>query len=321
MAIIRGGKRIGIFDIRAGISREDLKGVYNVANDPRLKQKANSETTIGRFRSAIARGEGMARPSRFAIDLQLPQGVSSQALENQSNGRRLSPTRDDLTTLTNDAKYIRLMCSNISFPGRNLSTTVRNTHGISQEIVDGVTYGELVASFYCDKFMREKQVFEYWQKTAYNPVSYNVNYSDEYTAPLIIYQLGSFSSQNDRDRATYAIELVEAFPKTIDAQELSYEANSQVHKINITFSFKFWRNLVTDSGDQYGLSFADKTTGVVTGGGGFQLPAAIRNIPILGNIAQGLSTDMLRTVRDTSNRVFNQIPVGKIFGGKVFPPF
>jgi len=305
MAIIRGGKRIGPFDIRAGVSREDLKGVYDVAKDPRLGKKAQSETTIGRFRSAIARGEGMARPSRFAIDLQLPQGVSTLALENTLNGRRLSPQSADLATLSNDNKYIRLMCSNISFPGRNLSTTIRNTHGLSQEIVDGVTYGELTATFYCDKFMREKQLFEYWQKTAYNPVSYNINYSDEYTAPLKIYQLGSFSSHDDRDRVTYAVECSEAFPKTIDAQELSYEASSQVHKISITFSFKFWRNLVTDSGDQYGLSFAEKTTGVVSG----------------GDSVTGLSADILRTVRDTTNQVFNQIPVGKIFGGKVFPPF
>jgi len=320
MAIIRGGKRIGPFDIRVGVSRD--QSYRNIDKDPRLQQKANSETTIGRFRSAIARGEGFARPSRFAIDLALPQGVSTSALENSLNGRRLSPRGAELATLSNDNKYIRLMCSNISFPGRNLSTTVRNTHGVSQEVVDGVTYGEITATFYCDKFMREKQLFEYWQKTAYNPVTYNVNYSDEYTAPLNIYQLGSFSSQDDKDRVTYAIQCMEAFPKTIDAQELSYEANSQIHKVNITFSYKFWRNLVTDSGDQYGLSFADKSTGVASvSNSGFQLPEAIRNIPILGDIADNLSADMVRTVRDTGNQIFNQIPVGKIFGGKVFPPF
>ena len=67
MAIFRAGKRVGPFDIRVGFPRD--KSLDNVDKDPRLRQRANTENTIGRFRAAMAKAEGYARPARFAIKL------------------------------------------------------------------------------------------------------------------------------------------------------------------------------------------------------------------------------------------------------------
>ena len=53
MAIFRAGKRVGPFDIRVGFPRD--KSLDNVDRDPRLKQRANTENTIGRFRAAMAK--------------------------------------------------------------------------------------------------------------------------------------------------------------------------------------------------------------------------------------------------------------------------
>ena len=58
MAIFRGGKRIGPFDIRMGFPRD--KSLDNVDQDPRLRQHANTENTIGRFRATMGRAEGYA---------------------------------------------------------------------------------------------------------------------------------------------------------------------------------------------------------------------------------------------------------------------
>ena len=46
MAILRGGKRIGGFDIRIGLPRD--RSLDDVQSDPRLRQKAggNPETTM-----------------------------------------------------------------------------------------------------------------------------------------------------------------------------------------------------------------------------------------------------------------------------------
>ena len=61
MAIFRAGKRLGPFDIRGGISRGDFKSsaYHKTDRDPRFRQQANVDNTIGRFRSAVNAAEGM----------------------------------------------------------------------------------------------------------------------------------------------------------------------------------------------------------------------------------------------------------------------
>ena len=77
MAIFRAGKRAGPFDIRVGFPRD--KSLDNVDRDPRLKQQANTENTIGRFRAAMAKAEGYARPARFAVRIFPPVNLSKLA--------------------------------------------------------------------------------------------------------------------------------------------------------------------------------------------------------------------------------------------------
>ena len=78
MAILRGGRRIGPFDIRLGIPRD--RSLDNVEGDKRLGrvQGGNPESTIGRVMGQIAQGEGFARPNRFMVDFILPKGVGVQ---------------------------------------------------------------------------------------------------------------------------------------------------------------------------------------------------------------------------------------------------
>ena len=78
MAILRGGRRIGPFDIRLGIPRD--KSLNDVQGDKRLGRTMgpNPESTIGRMLATIAEGEGFARPTRFMVDFILPKGVKTE---------------------------------------------------------------------------------------------------------------------------------------------------------------------------------------------------------------------------------------------------
>ena len=53
MGIFRAGKRVGPFDIRVGFPRD--RSLDQVDKDPRLKQRANRENTIGRMQANISR--------------------------------------------------------------------------------------------------------------------------------------------------------------------------------------------------------------------------------------------------------------------------
>ena len=188
MAIFRAGKRVGPFDIRVGFPRD--KSLDNVDRDPRLKQRANRANTIGRFRAAMAKAEGYARPARFAVKLFLPANLYKiAAIKNNekfkdaapvaveqgfSEARVPSPMYQDHVTMRDLAaqmgQQMNINCDSVSMPGKDL-VTQKKQFGNEPEVdmVTGHQYaGTINASFYADKYLRERQFIELWQKMALN---------------------------------------------------------------------------------------------------------------------------------------------------------
>ena len=313
MAIFRAGKRVGPFDIRIGLPRGTEYD--NIPGDPRLKQRANPETTINRFRAAIAKGEGVARNTRFLVNIFLPKGNPGdlvktqfenlfQGFDQQPGGAGAAGQTPRTTSYERDlAPTVALMCTNITMPSRTFNTSPYRIAGAPYKYPTQVQYGDITATFIGDKFLRLRQFFEVWQSQVYNNQTGMFNFYKEYTTDLDIFQLGQFELQNDRDSATYGVRLRECFPSVIG--DIQYDSGSQGEfvKVNVTFSFRDWLNFDLDidsSGKVGGLS-----AGVVKPAGGFfnKLPPELR-----------------RTGRDVINGLKRSIPIGKVFGGKIFPP-
>jgi hypothetical protein len=153
--------------------------------------------------------------------------------------------------------------------------------------------------------MRERTFMEAWQNICVDPVSHTAGYYDDYVGKMHIYQLAA-DSEIGRDMPSYAIEAMDVYPATIGVQELSYSAEG-IAKVTVQFAYKQWRNLGSEtSGIDFGHSMqtaADvksRTPGILD-----RLP------PSLTRGAKGVLSQA-RTVLN---------PVGKIFKGKVFPPF
>ena len=193
---------------------------------------------LGEYRT----NEGFSRPSRYEILLLPPTGVRGTA----SNGGDVTNifSRVMGEALGNGTvRSTSLRCEAISFPGRNLDTTPdTNIYGPTREIVDGYSYAPINATFQCASDMREKTYFETWQRLAYNPQTWSMGYYHDYVGTVQIYQL------DENNKRRYGVELVEAFPKTIVEQALSYDATNQINKVSITFSYRYWKNL-TDEAD------------------------------------------------------------------------
>ena len=323
MAIFRAGKRVGPFDIRVGFPRD--KSLDNVDRDPRLKQRANTENTIGRFRAAMAKAEGYARPARFAVKLFLPSNLSKMAnLKDQSNmidtdprgqfsNMQPSAANPDHATLQDLASQMgtqmNIHCDSVSMPGKDL-VTQKKQFGNEPEIdmVVGHQYaGTINASFYADKYLRERQFIELWMKMTHNNQTNEARYYDDYTGKMHIYQLGSFDGEGDRDVPTYGIEAIEVFPQTLSAVEYNYGSSNQLVKINVGFAYKQWYNLTTDhiSGMTFGNSL--QTIHDVKGAD----RGLFGRLPI----------ELQRAGRDVFNSAKQQVPIGKLFKGKLFPPF
>ena len=139
-------------------------------------------------------------------------------------------------------KQVSLACENISFPGRNIDTTEdTNIYGPVRNIATGFSYADITATFRCSRDMREKRYFETWQKLSYNPATWSMQYYEDYVGAVQIFQL------DDNDERTYGVELIEAFPKTIEAQQLDYSSTDQINKLNVTFSYRWWKSLADEA--------------------------------------------------------------------------
>jgi len=306
MAILRGGKRIGGFDIRIGLPRD--RSLDDVQSDPRLRQKAggNPESTLGRFQAMVNEAEGFQRKARFYVNFTLPNGVSGDTDEIQGFS-----TDTQLRAMNQDQNKRRLQafCSEISMPAREGAQKEIRHNGPVRKFVYDHTYGDITATFYTDKFMRERSFFEMWQKAAFSNSTHNMNYYNDYVAPLDIFALGQFASRDERDDITYGVRLFECYPKTISDVSFSHAAND-VQTFTVTFSYRYWVNF-----------FLDRAGSVDIGQSDFKQPTVKRAGGIFGGLISKLPPEIRRAGRDVLNELRRRAPIGRITGGRVFPPF
>jgi len=318
MAILRGGKRIGGMDIRIGIPRD--RSLDNVTGDKRLKrtQGGNPETTMGRFQSYINEAEGFARKARYYAEFNLPKGLNTPthigagAALNLIDERGAFPDQGDLLSVQQaNGRRVRAFCSSISMPDREMVTKeVRHGNSPERSIVYDFKTGDIEATFYLDKFMRERSYFELWQKAAMNTTtSYNVNYYDNYVSNLNIFQLGQFASRQERDDITYGVQLIDAFPATIGSINYSHDANT-VQNVTVNFKFRNWVNYFIDRQGNIEL-------GTPTG----RVPEVKSKGGIFGGLINKLPPELRRAGRDVLNDLRRRVPLGRITGGRVMPPF
>ena len=320
MAIFRGGKRIGPFDIRLGFPRD--RSMQNIDNDPRIRQPANSENTIGRFRAAMASANGYARAARFAVRLFPPVGLaklveeqngavysegSSEEADKANDKANRVPTGKHMNDLTQSlGRQINIHCDSVSMPGKDVQTqTVQYGSAPEQDQVVAHGYGgQINASFYADSFLRERHFFEMWQKMTVNHTTHKAKYYDDYVGKMQIYQL---ASDNLQDQPSYGIEATDVYPATISAVEYSYGSSSTLVKINIGFNYRRWWNM-TDSSIT-GMDFANSTQVIPD--------ATEQNTGLFGK----LPIELQRAGRDIFNQARTQLPIGRLTKGKIFPPF
>jgi hypothetical protein len=319
MAILRGGVRIGGFDIRLGLPRD--RSLDDVENDPRFRQKAggNPETTMGRVQSYINEAEGFARKARFYVEFNLPK-AGGAGLTNIDPGSELSDAANELATTFKssaemisvqkaNARRVQAFCSAISMPERTIEMKEVKHHGPAYKIATDYKSADITATFYADKFLRERSYFELWQKAAFSNQSHNFNFYDNYVSDVNIFQLGQFASRNERDDVTYAVKLFDCFPKTISAVEYSYD-NNAVQTFQVTFGFRYWINY-----------FLDRSGNIELGQPNFRDVTVKSSFGAFGGLLNKLPPELRRAGVDVLQGLKRRIPIGGITGGRVFPPF
>lgn len=322
MAIVRGGVRIGGIDVRVGIPR-DLTQLFGGA-DPRLKQKpgGNPESTIGRFLAASNEAEGFARNNRFYVEFKPPTALAKTVFNrfgtryNPDDIEEVNEEEQGFTSLQTMKDYnlthgrsVQMFCKGVTIPDRTMVMKGVKHNGPERKMVTDVQYGDITATFYADKFLRQRQYFELWQNCAYSDLTYNFNYYEDYVGSMNIFQLGQYASKQERDDMTYAIGLIEVYPTTIGTLTYDY-STPDIRTFDVTFSYRKWTNYLLkgkdpDTGSPDFREVVNKSDNSGLFGG------------ILGKLPPFLKTPARGVIEDLSRRT----PIGRITGGRVFPPF
>jgi len=310
MAILRGGRRIGNYDIRIGMPRD--RSLVDVAKDPRLQRKPGGSGVIQRFQAQINQGEGMARPNRFYViinppaKLQItPGGPPSQLGRNESNNELGSAALRE---------NIQMMCNKVTLPSRDINTAQAKTYGPKREMPYAYSYsGEIELTFFGDKFLRQRLFFENWQKQIFDGETHDMKYYDEYVGSMDIFQLGQLNAGDDDDaRGTYAVRLYEVYPQIISSIEYAYGNNNSIVEVPVTLNFRTWKNLTIDqvNGATIGQASGDKPT-----------IKASSDFGLFGGILSKLPPEIRRAGRDVLQATRRSLPIGRVTGGRLFPPF
>ena len=183
---------------------------------------------------------GVALTSRFEVMIHTPTGYRGDNAN--ASSANVAGKQIQEKTGSGDVKNAALRCSQITFPGRTLDTVAdTNLTGPVRNLVTDVSYGTVTANFQCSPDMREKLIFETWQKLAYNTSTWNTQYYHNYIGALDIYSLDS------KHRRKYGVQLIDCFPTAIGEQTLD-AAQGQLQLVGVTFTYRYWKNL-TDEAD------------------------------------------------------------------------
>lgn len=159
---------------------------------------------------AAIKTQGLARTNRFSVDVAPPSSNSSGL-----NSR------------------ILLLCDSAALPGVSYATTQNRSYGEFREIPYDRLFENVTLTFYVDKDMVVKKIFDDWIMMIQNPVNRSFKYYDSYVRTMTI------QVQDLNDKTKYEVKLHEAYPKTMASVALSSESKD-VMKMSVSFQYKYF---------------------------------------------------------------------------------
>lgn len=193
---------------------------------------------IDDFKSAIS--SGIARTNLYSVELP------------NFSGAGIFPNTTELN----------LLCKGVSLPGRQIVTNERNIGTVNEKMAYGYAVDDLSLTFHVTNTYGLKRYFDYWQNLVFDQDAHELNFKKGvlgYSKQVVINQLSKKASGivlanspfNDIQQSLYPFSggteiiyscvLDEAFPTTVNAIELSNDADGLV-ELNVQLSYTNWRS-------------------------------------------------------------------------------
>ena len=141
------------------------------------------------------------------------------------------------TPLSGYGREVSIMAESVTMPGMSITSKPFKTWGPNHQLPVGSDYGGdgININFYIDGRMELKRFFDTWMEMIVTGNDYMVKYQQEYSTSIYIYHL------DEMEVPTYAIELIDAFPKSMAPIHFDSNATNQFARLNTTMAFRRWK--------------------------------------------------------------------------------
>lgn len=190
----------------------------------------SNETLYLKFLSHFQKG--VARPNKYLIRFNLPDGVNSSSAFIDARVRKGRIQIEEAKY--NSIGSINIKCHTANFPQRNLITAERQQNSSAFRVPYSQAYDPVTFSFYADAHMDTRRYFEIWQNTVINVRSNTLNFYDEFTSNIEMWNL------NEADEPTYGVRLEEAYPIAVGAMDIAYGNAGTYQTVTTTLQYRRW---------------------------------------------------------------------------------
>ena len=106
--------------------------------------------------------------------------------------------------------------------------------------------------------------------------------------------------------------MFEVYPQTIGSYDMDFATDNSLVNLPITLNFRTWANLTIDqiNGATVGKSVGDVPT-----------IKASKDFGLFSGILGKLPPEIRRAGRDVLQTAKRNLPIGRVTGGRLFPPF
>lgn len=214
--------------------------------------------SVDQLKTLVNSKLGYASANQFMVTL--PTDFQSRSILGTITSLITNPV--GALTGGNGSNELNILCNRVSLPGRQVLTTDRTIGMERQRMAYGYAVSEVSMSFYMMNDYGAKKYFDQWYALTVPDRSGKANYKVNYAKSVKIHQLkkpvrninlgaGPFNFDIGLGGgAIYTVELVDAFPVTIQAIELSNDLDGLVQ---LTVDLAYTNHYTADGGPGTGL--------------------------------------------------------------------
>lgn len=213
------------------------------------------------FLSNVRAKDGLAKPSRFEVILPIPSYIGSfvgnsiiEKILNLPNsvfndvsdaigsafGRQGQQDEQSKTSNSSLTRYLALQCESAELPGKTLATADVKIYGPTFKVPYQTQYTDTSLTFLCTNDFYERKLFDRWMEAIHPSDTNNLRFpkgqQSRYMTNIKIIQYDEFIKQ------IYAVELIDAFPIGVAAQQLSWSEDG-FHRVSVQFAYQKYRTI------------------------------------------------------------------------------